>query len=148
MNYISGGYFCKSCSNYIPNDDFYKHDLYCKSYKNNQLKNQKIQEFDYHEKDENQNKKEYSPINSIKKNEENYYNLNDGMITFGKNNTIASVESNDRHVNSEVNPYKNLNQMKKTSSGKSNENKGFNQFLNPNIKEYEDNNEKFIKEER
>ena len=90
MNYTNGGYFCKHCKNYIPKEELSQHEQFCKSFVSTK-KNQYITEFDYKEMSNN------TKINqSSAKSTDDYYNLSDAMITFGKNPTfIQSIDNPD-----------------------------------------------------
>jgi hypothetical protein len=80
MNYTNGGYFCKNCTNYIPKDEFNQHDQICKNFNLTNKKNQNVTEFDY---GENINKNGHEC--------DEYYNLSDAMITFGKNTAFSQA---------------------------------------------------------
>lgn len=80
MNYTNGGYFCKNCTNYIPKDEFNQHDQFCKNFIISSKKNQNVTEFDYGEN-----------INKNGNECEEYYNLSDAMITFGKNTAFSQA---------------------------------------------------------
>lgn len=158
MNHTNGGYFCKNCTNYIPKDELSQHEQFCKTFNFTNKKNQNFTEFDYKDKTINGNKN-----NPSARSTDDYYNLSDAMITFGKNTALGQSVDDTEAFNpiltkNSITTNDNINVFKKAPSQKNidkplkikdNNNINANNHSIKTTNNYiNEETEKYIKEER
>lgn len=80
MNYTNGGYFCMNCAIYVPKEESTAHDQFCKGSGQPRV-NQNVTEFNYRD----------SSLKGEQGKAEDYYNLSDAMITFGKTSAFSQA---------------------------------------------------------